>query len=68
MSTEKVGHDMIATDTLLTIEEVCSLLKVHSRTLWLLRGRGEFVKEIKFGNSIRFRRDDVTAWLEARAL
>jgi excisionase family DNA binding protein len=55
--------------TLLTSEEVARLLRVNERTLRRLRTEdsGSFPKPLQLGRVIRWRADDVKAWMERRA-
>jgi hypothetical protein len=52
-------------DELLTPDEVCAVLKVRPQTLadWRFYGR-ELCKHIKIGGLVRYRRDDLLAYLE----
>lgn len=57
---------MTQTDTLLTISEVAEALRVHPRTLWLLRKEGRFFDPIRVGSAIRFRQADLAAWVASQ--
>lgn len=47
-------------EPLLTQEEVISILKVDSTTLWRWRNRG-YLNAIKVGGKIRYRQEDIVA-------
>lgn len=56
-----------ALDNSLTIEEVAEHFKISIRTLGRWRDAGEFVDEYRMpGGGVRFLRQDVLAWFEAR--
>ena len=49
---------------LLTIEEVCELLRVDRTTLWRRRKRGQFPQPVKInGYTARYRRATVLKWM-----
>lgn len=50
-------------EPLLTQEEVISILKVDSTTLWRWRNRG-YLNAIKVGGKIRYRQVDIVALIE----
>jgi excisionase family DNA binding protein len=52
---------------LLTVRDVCNWIKKPPTTLYSMRHRGTGPRAIKVGNTLRFRREDVEAWLEAMA-
>ncbi len=52
--------------TLLTVNELMSLLRVKRSTLYALREQG--LPAIKIGRSIRFDRDEVVAWVKSQRL
>jgi excisionase family DNA binding protein len=53
-------------DQLLRATEVANLLGIAERTLSRLVKAGEFPSPTRIGNSVRFSRAEVMAWLEGR--
>ena len=53
-------------DRLLSIDEVAELLHVPSRTIYAWRASGYGPPAYRLGKHLRFRRDDVDAWLADR--
>ena len=53
-------------DQLLRATEVANLLGIAERTLSRLVKAGDFPKPTRIGNSVRFCRAEVMAWLEGR--
>jgi excisionase family DNA binding protein len=64
MSRDRGGE---APDRLLTVEEVAHWLGKPKATLYVWRTRGLGPRGIKVGNALRYRRQDVEAWLEQHA-
>jgi excisionase family DNA binding protein len=62
-------HDVAITkdsDRLLSIEEVASLLGIPTQTLYDWRTRRKGPKALRVGRYVRYRREDVRAWIEAQ--
>lgn len=56
----------MSTDTLLTAVEVADVLGVSTQTLAYWRSRREGPRSFKMGpRSVRYRRSDLDAWLQA---
>ena len=51
---------------LLTAREVGRILRLAPGTLANARSRGEGVPYLKLGTAVRYRRHDVTAWVESQ--
>lgn len=51
---------------LLSIEELADYLRIPRTTIYVWRSNGVGPPGIKIGRHVRFRRDDVEAWLEKR--
>ena len=53
-------------DTLLTAQEVASLMRVHLRTFqrWCRDGQGP--REVRLGNVYRYAEGDVRSWIATR--
>lgn len=51
-------------DQLLTLQDVSDLLQVPVATLRYWRHLGDGPKSFKIGQHVRYRRADVTAWVE----
>ncbi|WP_086134582.1 methylation-associated defense system helix-turn-helix domain-containing protein MAD1 [Methylocaldum sp. SAD2] len=52
-------------DEILTINEVAEYLKVNERTIYRLAANGE-IPAFKVGNSWRFKRAELEAWIAAK--
>ena len=52
-------------DELLTAKDVCAMLGVTKQTLWRW-GKMDYLKAVKVGNAVRYRRDDVEAIMNNR--
>lgn len=50
---------------LLSAESVAQMLQVSVRTVWRLRSSGQLPHPVQVGGSIRWRADEVCAWIEA---
>jgi excisionase family DNA binding protein len=53
----------LATDEILTPEQTGALLKVNERTLERWRCEGKGPAFVRLGRRVRYRRDDLEAWL-----
>lgn len=53
-------------DELLTSAELCELLKVDTRTLRRWTHAGELPRPVKIGGSLRWRRADLSEWLDKK--
>lgn len=54
-----------ATDVLLSVKEMCSLLKVSRATLVRMDKSGQLPGRIKLSGSVRFHRETVESWLHS---
>ena len=54
-------------DPLLTPKAVAKFLSVHPRTLSRLAHSSEFPQPIRIGRSLRWRADQISAWLGAQS-
>jgi predicted DNA-binding transcriptional regulator AlpA len=54
-------------DPLLTVDEVAIWIRKPKATLYAWRSRGLGPRGIRLGNSLRYRRSDVEAWLDEHA-
>jgi predicted DNA-binding transcriptional regulator AlpA len=52
---------------LLTVEEFCAWLQVSRTKLHHLR-KGDFPNSLHIGAAVRWRREDIDAWLSAKAV
>jgi excisionase family DNA binding protein len=64
---ENVNAETIERPRLLTIGEVAAYLSVPVRTLYMWRTNGDGPRGMKVGRHVRYRPEDVEAWLEERA-
>jgi excisionase family DNA binding protein len=53
---------MVADHEILTLKEVCQMLKVHKSTLYRLLREGN-IPSFRIGGTWRFRRDDLERWV-----
>jgi excisionase family DNA binding protein len=56
-----------ASDELLTPEKVAAYLQIPRQTLYAWRTRGRGPRSLKVGRHVRYRREDVEAWLTYNA-
>ncbi|MBI4356091.1 MAG: helix-turn-helix domain-containing protein [Candidatus Omnitrophica bacterium] len=56
----------MATDELLTFEELRAYLKIHKMTLWRLTQRGE-IPAMKVGRSWRYSKAQIQGWLQTQS-
>jgi excisionase family DNA binding protein len=50
-------------DPLLTVDELCDLLKVEPKTIYQLTYRGK-IPHYKITNRLRFRQSEILSWIE----
>ena len=62
------AHEQVSLsmDPLLTAKAIAKVLGVHPRTLSRLAQSSSFPQPIRFGRSLRWRADQVLAWLMSR--
>ena len=53
-------------DEMLTLDELCALLKIPKATAYKQRATGTGPPGYRIGKHLRFKRSDVHAWLETR--
>lgn len=63
------AHSPVMPDPLMTIDQAAEYLAVPKSTLytWRTRRPGFGPRAIKLGGTIRYRRSDLDAWIEAHA-
>jgi len=49
---------------LVSAEKLAELLDISTRTLWRLRAAGKLPAPVRLGGSVRWRIDEVLAWIE----
>jgi len=59
----KVSNPRTQTDSLLTIDELCALLKLEPQTIYQLTYRGK-IPHYKIANRLRFRLSEILEWIE----
>jgi len=59
----KVSNPRTQTDSLLTIDELCGLLKLEPQTIYQLTYRGK-IPHYKIANRLRFRLSEIVEWIE----
>jgi len=59
----KIADQNTPIDPLLTIDEVCALLKLEPQTIYQLTYRGK-IPHFKIANRLRFRRSEIVEWIE----
>ena len=50
---------------MMDVRDVARELKVSPRQVWKLVASGQFPKPVRIARSVRWRRDEVTAWIAA---
>jgi excisionase family DNA binding protein len=61
---KKLSHEnTVPTDPLLTVDELCDLLKVEAATIYQLTYRGK-IPHYKIANKLRFRASEILSWIE----
>jgi excisionase family DNA binding protein len=65
---EKQDNEDHKLPSVITVDEVASLLRVNRNTVYDLFQRGEIPGGRKVGRSIRFSRDTVIQWLQGNLL
>jgi excisionase family DNA binding protein len=50
---------------LMTAEELSKLLQVSERTVWRLNSGHEIPKPVRFGGTVRWRREEIAEWIKA---
>ena len=55
-----------ASETLLNVRGVAQILAVSIRQVWRLHSQGLLPKPLRIGGSVRWRQEDLAAWLDAR--
>jgi excisionase family DNA binding protein len=53
------------TKQLLSVADVCEVLDVSRTTLYRLKSSGKLPRCIKLGRSVKYRRDEIEAWIAA---
>lgn len=51
--------------SLLPATEVARILAISQRTLWRLESAGRLPRAVRIGGSVRWRQDELYAWIEA---
>jgi prophage regulatory protein len=51
-------------ESILTVEDVASMLRVAKRTVWRLVSTGKIPQPIRYGRNVRWRSADIDLWLE----
>ena len=54
-------------DPLLTAKDVAGILRVHQNTVYEMARKGEIPSVRAYGKGLRFREEDIRAWLEKRS-
>jgi excisionase family DNA binding protein len=61
--TNKIANPSAQIDPLLTIDEVCALLKLEPQTIYQLTYRGR-IPHFKIANRLRFKLSEIVEWIE----
>jgi excisionase family DNA binding protein len=64
MTTERSGNRL---SRLLTVQELADLLQIPAKTIYTWRYKGFGPPAVPMGKYLRFRAEDVAAWLDERA-
>jgi excisionase family DNA binding protein len=65
--TERVINPMAGDSEVLTVKEVCELLRVHPSTVYKLLRQGK-LPSFRVGSEWRFRKDLVMSWMAQRSM
>ena len=65
MSIQQVSQENTSERMALSVAEVAELLNVSTRHIWKLHATGRLPAPIRLGRSVRWRADELRAWLEA---
>ena len=49
-----------------TVEELAAFLSLPVKTIYVQRAKGDLCAGYRFGKHVRFKREDVLAWLETK--
>ena len=49
-----------------TVEELAAFLSLPVKTIYVQRAKGDLCAGYRFGKHVRFKREDVLAWLEIK--
>jgi len=63
MSVSEITYLDMPEPLLVTAQEVARLLNVSTRSLWRMRSAGDIPSPIKLGSAVRWRLDEVKAWI-----
>ncbi len=61
-----MGEGGAAVEQLMTLREVATLVQVPPKTIYRWRSLGQGPPGLRIGRHVRFRREDVEAWIETR--
>ena len=62
-SANKLANQSTRIDPLLTMDELCALLKLEPQTIYQLTYRGK-IPHFKIANRLRFRLSEIVEWIE----
>jgi excisionase family DNA binding protein len=62
-SANKLANQSTQIDPLLTMDELCALLKLEPQTIYQLTYRGK-IPHFKIANRLRFRLSEIVEWIE----
>ena len=65
MSIAETTFDESDASWLLTAKQLAALLQVSLRTLWRMRSAGQVPSPLRFGGTVRWRKDEVLQWIAA---
>jgi excisionase family DNA binding protein len=66
-SSEKKGHFMAGDQDVLTVKELCELLRLHPSTVYKLIRQNK-IPRFRVGNEWRFRRDVIERWMTEESM
>ena len=49
---------------LISVDDLATILKVSTRTVWRLLSAGKLVRPVRFGGAVRWRYREVLKWIE----
>ena len=51
----------------ITTQDIIERLKISRTTLHYMRGKGEFIRGIKFGRTVRFSEEEFEKWIVSQS-
>ncbi|MBL9082139.1 MAG: helix-turn-helix domain-containing protein [Planctomycetales bacterium] len=65
MAVGEISFDVPESTALLTAKQVAAWLQISERSLWRMRSAGQLPAPLRLGGAVRWRREELAAWLAA---